>query len=69
MSGDYPVTSFQGRPEPVFDLDPIHTVGLISEMNGGVEYPGFKGMIRHQPGDFFAGAAVSPFKATKAEQR
>jgi methylenetetrahydrofolate reductase (NADPH) len=23
MSGDYPVTGFQGRPAPVFDLDPI----------------------------------------------
>ncbi len=68
MSGDYPVSGFQGRPSPVFDLDPIHILQLISEMNRGLEYPGMKGSIRHQPSDFFAGAVVSPFKATEAEQ-
>lgn len=68
MSGDYPVTGFRGRPEPVFDLDPVHALELIGEMNRGLEYPGPKGTVRHQPSDFFAGAAVSPFKATEAEQ-
>lgn len=68
MSGDYPVSGFQGRPAPVFDLDPIHVLQLITEMNRGLEYPGIKGMLRQQPGDFFAGAVVSPFKATEAEQ-
>ncbi len=68
MSGDYPATGFRGRPEPVFDLDPIHTLDLIAEMNRGLEYPGPRGTIRHQPSDFFSGAAVSPFKATEAEQ-
>jgi methylenetetrahydrofolate reductase (NADPH) len=68
MSGDYPVSGYQGRPAPVFDLDPIHTLQLISEMNRGLEYPGVKGIVRHQPSDFFTGAVVSPFKATEAEQ-
>ncbi len=68
MSGDYPVSGYQGRPAPVFDLDPIHVLQLISEMNKGLEYPGMKGTTRHQPADFFAGAVVSPFKATEAEQ-
>jgi methylenetetrahydrofolate reductase (NADPH) len=68
MSGDYPVTGFRGRPEPVFDLDPVHTLELIAEMNRGLEYPGPRGTIRHHPSDFFAGAVVSPFKATEAEQ-
>jgi methylenetetrahydrofolate reductase (NADPH) len=68
MSGDYPVTGFQGRPKSVFDLDPVHTFDLIAEMNRGLEYTGPRGTIRHQPSDFFAGAAVSPFKATEAEQ-
>ena len=68
MSGDYPVAGHQGRPAPVFDLDPVHVLQLIAEMNRGLEYPGGKGVIRHQPSDFFAGAVVSPFKATKAEQ-
>ena len=68
MSGDYPVSGFQGRPAPVFDLDPVHVLQLISAMNRGLEYPGMKGVIRHQPSDFFAGAVVSPFKAPEAEQ-
>jgi len=68
MSGDYPVAGFQGRPAPVFDLDPVHILQLISDMNRGLEYPGIKGVIRHQPCAFFAGAVVSPFKASEAEQ-
>jgi methylenetetrahydrofolate reductase (NADPH) len=68
MSGDYPVSGYQGRPAPVFDLDPIHTLQLISDMNRGLTYPGVKGDVRHQPSDFFSGAVVSPFKATEAEQ-
>jgi methylenetetrahydrofolate reductase (NADPH) len=68
MSGDYPVSGYQGRPAPVFDLDPIHTLQLISEMNRGLTYPGVKDDIHHQPSDFFPGAVVSPFKATEAEQ-
>ncbi|MCX5850238.1 MAG: methylenetetrahydrofolate reductase C-terminal domain-containing protein [Deltaproteobacteria bacterium] len=68
MSGDYPVSGYQGRPAPVFDLDPIHTLQLISEMNKGLEYPGVKGIVRQKPSDFFPGAVVSPFKATEAEQ-
>jgi len=68
MSGDYPVSGYQGRPAPVFDLDPIHTLQLISDMNRGLTYPGGKGNVHHQPSDFFPGAVVSPFKATEAEQ-
>ncbi len=68
MSGDYPVSGYQGRPAPVFDLDPVHVLQLITDMNRGLEYPGIKGPVRHQSSGFFAGAVVSPFKATEAEQ-
>ncbi len=68
MTGDYPVSGYMGRPSPVFDLDPIHALQLISEMNKGLEYQGAKGISRLKPSDFFAGAVVSPFKATEAEQ-
>jgi len=68
MTGDYPVSGFGGRPAPVFDLDPVHTLRLITQMNRGLEHPGPKGSIRLQTSDFFAGAVVSPFKATQAEQ-
>ncbi|MCE5265485.1 MAG: methylenetetrahydrofolate reductase C-terminal domain-containing protein [Deltaproteobacteria bacterium] len=69
MTGDYPVTGFQGRPLPVFDLDPVHVLRLIGEMNQGMACPGPKGVSMNQPANFFAGAAVSPFKSTEAEQR
>jgi len=68
MTGDYVYTGFMGRPKPVFDLDVMHTLELISQMNDGLEYKGMKGTIKHQPSDFFAGAAISPFKKTEAEQ-
>jgi methylenetetrahydrofolate reductase (NADPH) len=68
MSGDYPASGYHGRPAPVFDLDPIHALRLISDMNHGLTYPGAKGDVRHHPSDFFPGAVVSPFKATEAEQ-
>lgn len=67
MTGDYPVAGYKGRPKPVFDLDPIHTLELISEMNGGLEVQGPKGPSNLQKSDFFAGAAVSPFKSNEAE--
>lgn len=67
MTGDYPVSGFQGRPKPVFDLDPLNTLQLISKMNKGLEVPGLKGVTHHTPSDFFAGVAVSPFKSTESE--
>ncbi len=68
MTGDYPVTGFKGRSKPVFDLDPIHILQLISEMNEGLEYPGLKGPVKIKPTNFFAGAACSPFKQLESEQ-
>ncbi len=68
MSGDYPVSGYRGRPAPVFDLDPIHVLQLISEMNRGLTYTVGKGNVSHLPSRFFPGAVVSPFKATEAEQ-
>jgi methylenetetrahydrofolate reductase (NADPH) len=67
MSGDYPVAGFAGRSKPVFDLDPIHLLQLVGEMNQGLAVPGPKGPVPLKPTDFFAGCAVSPFKATEAE--
>jgi 5,10-methylenetetrahydrofolate reductase len=67
MTGDYTVSGFKGRPKPVFDLDPPNALQLISDMNKGLEVQGMKGPLYHQPSDFFAGAAVSPFKSTEAE--
>ncbi|HWQ73917.1 MAG TPA: methylenetetrahydrofolate reductase C-terminal domain-containing protein [Syntrophomonas sp.] len=104
MSGDYPVDGFAGRPKPVFDLDPVHVLELVSGMNNGpeataaapsasssatassspspssttktVSSPAFSFPSPSRssssspppaPGDFYAGAVVSPFKATEGE--
>ena len=68
MTGDYEYSGFMGRGKPVFDLDVMHILELIEQMNKGLEYPGMKATIKHQASDFFAGAACSPFKKTEAEQ-
>ena len=68
MSGDYPVSGYQGRPAPVFDLDSVQAVSLVQEMNRGLEVPTPKGKVKNRAGDFFTGVAVSPFKTTEAEQ-
>jgi methylenetetrahydrofolate reductase (NADPH) len=68
MSGDYPAAGFQGRSRPVYDLDPVHVLQLIREMNEGLEYPGMKGPIKIKPTGFFPGVVVSPFKKLESEQ-
>ncbi|MFZ7104222.1 MAG: methylenetetrahydrofolate reductase C-terminal domain-containing protein [Peptococcaceae bacterium] len=68
MTGDYSLAGFKGRPKPVFDLDSVQALELISQLNRGLEIPSLKGTVILKPGSFFAGAAVSPFKGTEAEQ-
>jgi len=68
LTGDYDFGSGTGRPKPVFDLDSTHLLQLITELNRGLEYQTLKGKSSLKPCNFFAGAAVSPFKATEAEQ-
>jgi methylenetetrahydrofolate reductase (NADPH) len=68
MSGDYPKDGYGGAPKPVFDLDPITLLGLISELNNGRELPKPGGKTTLKTARFFAGVAASPFKALEAEQ-
>jgi methylenetetrahydrofolate reductase (NADPH) len=67
MTGDYPNNGFKGRPKPVFDLDSVHVLDLIANMNKGLEIRDTKGTAYHQPSNFFPGGVVSPFKVTEAE--
>ncbi|HCX64741.1 MAG TPA: methylenetetrahydrofolate reductase [Eubacteriaceae bacterium] len=68
MTGDYTTEGFKGRPKPVFDIDAVHAVKMIKKMNEGYEVPIRKGTKQLKPTDYFAGAVVSPFKATEPEQ-
>lgn len=69
MSGDFPLYGFEGKAKPVFDLDSIHLLHLIQQMNAGKcidgKAPG--GGLECAPTHFFRGVAVSPFKKLESE--
>lgn len=68
LTGDYPSTSgFNTRPKPVFDLDSVQGLQLVEKMNSGIEYDERGKKVKLAATDFFAGAAVSPFKVVEAE--
>jgi len=64
LTGDYPFYGYLGRAKPVFDLDSVLLLQLITEMEKGVEIPKGApgGGNRLPPIPFFKGCAVSPFK-------
>lgn len=68
MTGDYAIDGVLGRPKPVFDYDSTHLMQLITDLNQGLKFSTPRGEKSLKPTQFFAGAAVSPFKATEAEQ-
>lgn len=69
MTGDYPRYGFMGKAKPVYDLDAVHLLQMITEMEQGFELspeaPG--GGVRLAPMPFFKGCVVSPFKRYEAE--
>jgi len=67
MTGDYPVSGFSGRPRPVFDLDSVHLLQMVSEMNRGLQTKTPKGSTTLLPTHFNPGAVTSPFKWTEGE--
>ncbi len=52
LSGDYPVTGYHGQASPVFDIDSVGLLKLLSEVQGG---------------HFFSGAVVSNYKRFERE--
>jgi len=70
LSGDYPIGGFQGQAQPVFDIDSVGLLELMSQMNDGLpnQMWGSAGREdRLEKTDFFAGCAVSPFKKFEGE--
>ncbi len=68
LTGDYPSTSaFDSKPKPVFDLDSVQALQLVEKMNQGIEFENMGKTTNLKPTDFFAGAAISPFKAVESE--
>ncbi len=68
LTGDYPSSGgFKGRSKPVFDLDSVQGLQLIEMMNNGMKQETLGRTTTLAPTDFFAGAAVSPFKQSEPE--
>ena len=68
MTGDYTYTGYKSAAKPVFDLDAAQLLDMITDLNKGLVVPTFRGTTTLTPTHFFAGAAVSPFKALESEQ-
>jgi methylenetetrahydrofolate reductase (NADPH) len=60
LTGDYTAKGFGGWAAPVFDLDSVSLLVMLSLLNERINASG-------DPDGFLAGAAVSPFKYTEGE--
>ena len=68
LTGDYPSSeAFEGRPKPVFDIDPVNSVRLVETMNRGLEHQVMRKTVVLASTDFYAGVCVSPFKKLESE--
>lgn len=68
LSGDYPSNAaFLGTSRPVFDLDSVNGLQLITQMNRGMPHEIMRRTVILSPTDFFAGVAFSPYKRDEAE--
>jgi methylenetetrahydrofolate reductase (NADPH) len=70
LSGDYPIGGFQGQAQPVFDIDSVGLLELMSQMNDGLPNQMWGSVGREdrlEKTNFFAGCAVSPFKKLEGE--
>ncbi len=68
LTGDAHKPAFSGQPKPVFDLDSALILRLIDTVRGGIEYSAGPRTVKTTPFNFFAGAAVNPFKVGEAAQ-
>jgi len=68
LTGDYPVTGYSGTAKPVFDIDSVGLLTLLSEMNQGLGVPvrngGSKSLNKTR---FHLGAVATNFKLHERE--
>jgi methylenetetrahydrofolate reductase (NADPH) len=62
LSGDAPVSGFEGKPKPVYDLDSVQIVRLIDALKEGIPYKVGKRTLQTPPFNFQVGSVVNPFK-------
>jgi len=68
LTGDYPVAGYSGQSKPVFDIDSVGLLTLLSEMNRGLGVTIRNGLKKSlQQTNFFLGAVVTNFKRHENE--
>ncbi|MDX1775407.1 MAG: methylenetetrahydrofolate reductase C-terminal domain-containing protein, partial [Desulfobulbales bacterium] len=69
IAGDYPKEGYCGFPKPVFDLDTIHVLDMLSGMNRKGQDPQKHDPDRQQENNipFLKGVVISPFKMLESE--
>ncbi len=68
LTGDAQKSGFLGRPRPVYDLDSVLLLGLISAMSAGIEFNLGSRTLRSSPFPFFPGAVLNPYKTLEPDQ-
>jgi methylenetetrahydrofolate reductase (NADPH) len=68
LTGDAQKEGFSGKPKPVYDLDSVLILWLLQAMKSGIEYRLGARTAHSTPFDFFAGAAVNPYKVGEPDQ-
>jgi len=66
ITGDCPAEGINGASKPVFDLDSVGLLQLLSTLNSGLEI-GVKKKVKLDTTDFYLGAVISNFKKNENE--
>lgn len=71
MTGDYPVAGNGGTAKPVFDIDSVGLISMLSQMNRGLDPNDDRGPARKRPRfdatNFLVGAVTTNFKLREGE--
>ena len=69
IAGDYPKEGYRGYPKPVFDLDTVHVLDMLSRMNkkGEAFLDNGENNDQEMSIPFLKGVVVTPFKLLESE--
>ena len=69
IAGDYPKEGYRGYPKPVFDLDTVHVLDMLSRMNkkGEAFLDNDENTDQEMSIPFLKGVVVTPFKLLESE--
>lgn len=67
LSGDYPISGYQGTAGGVFDLDSVGLLEMLADMNDGLKVKKGKKIRRMEATGFYLGAAINNHKRYERE--